>query len=213
MVNMKQEAFLYKWIDKSKNMYYIGVHKGEPDDGYICSSKIVKEEYKKRPHDFCREILEFGSYENMIKKETKLLHEIDAAKNSKYYNMHNGDGNFFCKFHSEETKKLIKEKLKNHKRTKEHCEAISSSKKGKIPIGTYTRRNYKGSNNPNFGKKRPEIGKYLHEKFSMKYIIDGVEYLGLSEVMEKYNLNSKATVHYRIKSNSQKFKGWTYGNQ
>ena len=209
---MSNDSFLYKWTDTKQNMFYIGVHKGTTDDGYICSSKILLEEYKKRPNDFKREILEFGTFEQVIEKETYLLKQIDAAQNKQYYNQHNGDGNFFCKFHTEETKKIIQQKLKKHIKSKEHCKAISDSKKGIIPSATFIRRSYVGENNPNFGKKYPEIGKYLHEKFAKKYIIEDVEYLGLSEIMAKYKLNSKATVHYRIKSTSPKFKGWNYAN-
>jgi hypothetical protein len=209
---MKQEAFLYEWFDKTKNMFYIGVHKGTVDDGYVCSCKIMLEEFKKRPEDFERKILKFGIFSNLIQEETQLLKEVNAAKNINYYNQHNGDGNFYCKFHNEETKQKIKEKLKAHIRTKEHSKAISESKKGIIPKATYLRRNYVGENNPNFGKKWPEQSKIKHEMFSKKYIVEGQEYLGLSEVMIKYNLKSKTAVFYRIKSKSSKFKDWNYGN-
>ena len=204
------DSFLYQWHDKAKNMYYIGVHKGEPNDGYVCSSKIMLQEYKKRVKDFERKIIKFGQFEELIKEETKMLKEINAAKNKNYYNQHNGDGNFFCKQHTDETKNLIKKKLKNYKKTDEHCLSISQSKKGVVPKCTYMRRNYKGKNNPNYGKKRPEVGKLLSEKFSKKYIIEGKEYLGLPQIMEAYNLKSIQTVFYRIKSNSKKFKDWNY---
>ena len=206
------DSFLYQWFDKTKNMFYIGVHKGTINDGYICSSKVMLEEYKKRPNDFERKILQYGNFQTLIKKETKLLIKINAAENAQYYNQHNGDGNFFCKFHTEETKNKIRQKLKNHTKSKEHCEAIRLSKIGKIPKGTYTRRSYVGEGNPNFGKKRPELGKLLSKKFSKKYLIEGQEYIGLVEIKEKYNLKSVQTVLYRIKSNSPKFKDWNYGN-
>lgn len=209
---MKDDSFLYKWTDTKQNMFYVGVHKGTIDDGYICSSKILLEEYKKRPNDFKRKILKTGTYEQVIKEETKLLKEVNAAQNKQYYNQHNGDGNFFCKFHTEETKKIIQQKLKNYIKTKEHCEAISNSKKGIVPPATHLRKSYVGEGNPNFGKKWPNQGKEKHIKYSKKYIVDGVEYLGLSEIMDKYNLKSKSVAFYRIKSNSPKFKGWNYGN-
>lgn len=112
--------------------------------------------------------------------------------------------------HTDEHKKYISDVLKSHTRTKEHCEAISKSKKGKIVKGFI--RDMNGKNNPNFGKKQPNSGIINHIKQSKKYLIEGIEYLGLSEVMKAYNLNSKATVHYRVKSNSEKFIGWTYVN-
>ena len=32
-------SFIYLWYDGKK--FYLGVHKGTPDDRYICSSKVV----------------------------------------------------------------------------------------------------------------------------------------------------------------------------
>lgn len=114
--------------------------------------------------------------------------------------------------HTEEHKKYISSVLKNYVKTEKHKNSISRSKKGIIPSCTYSRKNYFGENNPNYGKKRPEVGLINHEKQSKKYIIDGKEYLGLSEIMCAYNLNSKASVHYRIKSNSDQFIGWKYAD-
>jgi hypothetical protein len=204
------DSFIYQWYDKKNDMYYIGVHKGTPNDGYICSSKIMLEEYNKRKNDFQRTIVKFGKFEELIEEESLLLKEINAAKNKKYYNQHNGDGKFFCKNHTEKTKNIISEKLKKYKKTDKHSLAISLAKKGKIPKCTYTRKSYVGKNNPMYGKKRPELASYLSEKYSQKYIIEGVEYVGLKQVMKKYKLKSIQTVFYRLNSNSEKFKDWNY---
>jgi len=75
------DSFVYKWTDKLTGMMYIGVHKGTPDDGYVCSSKYMKEEYNSRPEDFFREILEYGTYSECQSKETELLKSVSAAKN------------------------------------------------------------------------------------------------------------------------------------
>jgi hypothetical protein len=45
-------AFVYKWTDFKRKMYYIGSHKGTFKDGYICSSKDMMKEYKERPNGF-----------------------------------------------------------------------------------------------------------------------------------------------------------------
>ena len=101
------EAFVYCWSDKQTQMLYIGVHKGTPDDGYVCSSKVVLQEYKKRPFDFSRSIIATGSVSEMRLLESTMLQQVDAAKNNMYYNQHNNDGSFFCDSHSEQTKKKM----------------------------------------------------------------------------------------------------------
>lgn len=40
------DSFVYCWHDDQRDMRYIGVHKGSQDDGYICSSKLMLQEYK-----------------------------------------------------------------------------------------------------------------------------------------------------------------------
>ena len=62
-------AFVYRWFNHQRNMYYIGVHKGTPDDGYICSSKYMKEDYQKNPEHFIREIVAEGEYKEMLELE------------------------------------------------------------------------------------------------------------------------------------------------
>jgi hypothetical protein len=91
-------AFVYKWTDNKTGKLYIGVHKGSTDDGYICSSKHMLREYKDRPDDFQREILEwFDNYGDARAYETDLLVEADAANNPSYYNRTNGQGFVGCR--------------------------------------------------------------------------------------------------------------------
>ena len=101
------EAFVYCWTNTQNNMLYIGVHKGTPDDGYVCSSKIMLEEYKRSPQNFKRVILTSGSIDDMRAMESTILKSVDAANNPRYYNQHNSDGTFFCDGHSEETRKKM----------------------------------------------------------------------------------------------------------
>ena len=99
------EAFVYCWTDLLYNKLYIGFHKGIPSDGYICSSRILNQEYSIRPNDFIRQIVAYGSDEEMFKFETLLLKSINAAKDPSFYNMHNNHHGSVCfKRHTEETK-------------------------------------------------------------------------------------------------------------
>lgn len=132
---MEKEAFVYCWTDHLRNMLYIGYHKGSLDDGYVCSSKLMKEQYKERPSDFTREIIAQGSKEDMVKFERKILVSMNAKDDESCYNQQNNAGTFRCKGHTEETKRKISEKLKGRKTkpfTKEHREKIGKGNKGKV---------------------------------------------------------------------------------
>jgi hypothetical protein len=124
------EAFIYCWTDTNRNMLYVGTHKGTPDDGYVCSGKLMLEEYNKRPQDFKREVMAFGSYNDMINFETKILKATNAAEDKSFYNQHNGDGNFFNKGHTEATRAKLK--IARNKRTDKPRLGKKLSEEGKI---------------------------------------------------------------------------------
>ena len=89
----KHEAFLYLWYDAPNDMYYLGKHKGSPDDKYTHSSSIWKHFTKDNiPEGVTREILDEGTDKEMCILENKLLVE---AKNGgdwdRYYNESLGD--------------------------------------------------------------------------------------------------------------------------
>lgn len=144
-----EDSFLYCWTDKHTNKLYVGVHKGHQSDGYICSSKHMLEEYKKRPQDFSRQIIATGTLKDMFLLENKILTSVNAKKDPLFYNRHNGDGNFYNKGHTEETKNKLRRKLSSEtkarlrnlrlkqvdpRKGKRHSEAskkqISEAKKG-----------------------------------------------------------------------------------
>ena len=87
------EAFVYLWYDAPNDMYYLGKHKGTPDDSYTHSSTIWESFTKDNiPEGVTREILAYGTDEEMCILEHKLLVK---AKNSgdwnRYYNESLGD--------------------------------------------------------------------------------------------------------------------------
>lgn len=73
------EAFVYVWTDTGTNKIYVGVHKGDSNDGYVCSSKYMKAEYKKRLFELngswsplCKEvIIDNVSYKSIADAERK----------------------------------------------------------------------------------------------------------------------------------------------
>lgn len=90
-------AYIYQWTHLPDSKWYIGVRTKKdchPDDGYICSSKIVKPLIESSFNDWQRKILHTGTPEEMIKLESSILTKLDAKNNKNSYNLHNGDGNF-----------------------------------------------------------------------------------------------------------------------
>lgn len=90
-------AYIYRWTHLPTSKWYIGVRTKKdchPNDGYICSSKIVKPLIESSPAEWQREILHTGTPDEMIKLESSILTELDAKNNKNSYNLQNGDGNF-----------------------------------------------------------------------------------------------------------------------
>lgn len=145
------EAFVYCWTDKKTNMLYVGSHKGSADDGYVCSSKYMLEEYNKRPEDFSRQIVAESNFEECLILETKILKSVNAKLNENFYNMHNGDGNFYKKYTTIETRKKISNTHKNKVLSEEHKLNISLGLKKSEKFKNYDKRNF-GEKNGMYGK-------------------------------------------------------------
>jgi len=83
------ESFVYLWTNKDTDRKYIGKHKGTTDDGYVCSSESLMEEYDECPSRFIRTILAYGTDQEMHELETQLIITLKATKSHLYYNMSN----------------------------------------------------------------------------------------------------------------------------
>ena len=131
------QAFLYIWHDNATGKKYIGSHKGSIEDGYVCSSKYMMEEYNKRPQDFSRQIIAEGKFENIRKLESAILKSVNAALDEQFYNKSNNDGNFY--FEGWKSENITEEHRKNmsiaaKKRlvngiTKEHAEKLHAGRR------------------------------------------------------------------------------------
>jgi hypothetical protein len=87
---MEKEGFIYIWFDRKRKMYYIGCHWGTVDDGYICSSKWMRDAYRYRPHDFKKRIIKKGiKRKELLSEEYKWLQLIKQEDiGTRYYNLH-----------------------------------------------------------------------------------------------------------------------------
>ena len=88
---MTYVGFIYLWYDKKLRMFYLGSHKGQITDRYICSSKHMLKEYRLRPNDFKRKIIEKCTESNLLIREQYWLNKIKSKElyynNCKYYNV------------------------------------------------------------------------------------------------------------------------------
>ncbi len=115
-------GFVYRWYDTSNGKFYVGSHKGTPDDGYVGGGTLFRRAYAKRPESFVREILYTGDHYRMY--EQFILDYEDAENNDCFYNLVNhawggagyGEKNpFYGKKHSQETKDNWSAKRKGYK--------------------------------------------------------------------------------------------------
>lgn len=89
---MMSEAFIYLWYDAPNDMYYLGKHKGSPDDRYTHSSTIWEHFTKDNiPEGVTRRILAYGTDEEMCILEHELLVNRKKRCWNRYYNESLGD--------------------------------------------------------------------------------------------------------------------------
>ena len=82
-----KEAFVYLWFDIKNRMFYLGSHKGTPDDSYTHSSSVMETFTKTSiPSYMRRRILATGTHEEMIELENKLLDNRKEKCWDKYHN-------------------------------------------------------------------------------------------------------------------------------
>ena len=177
-------GFVYIWFDKKKKRYYIGSHWGTEDDGYICSSRWMRNTYKQRPQDFKRRILTlvYTNRKDLLEEERRWLQMIDDDKLAtklttekqrttlRYYNITKLVGDVW---HSDPVKLLtIGEKISKSKTGKSvpappgRGEAISKAKKGK-PLTEEHKQALRGIKKPSHTDEwKEENSKRMKEQWS-----------------------------------------------
>jgi hypothetical protein len=159
---MEKYGFVYIWRDRKHNRYYIGSHWGTEDDGYICSSRMMRQAYRRRPEDFKRKILERIYDKNRQKLydvELKWLSFIKEEEiKTRYYNLNiKGTGHWSA---YPENIKTIKEKISY--KTKEAMQRPEVRQK--LLEGTKNKDNR--SSDPEVREKRKKtMQKTMAEKF------------------------------------------------
>lgn len=110
---MEKYGFIYLWYDKKHKKYYIGRHWGHVNDGYVCSSNNMRNNFKNRPSDFRRRIISFvyTNLDDLVAEEQRWLNMIKKEEAGvKYYNVSLSATTPSTRGykHSEQTKEKIK---------------------------------------------------------------------------------------------------------
>tara|TARA_R110000803_G_C11877359_1_gene309258 strand:+ start:21 stop:572 length:552 start_codon:yes stop_codon:yes gene_type:complete len=137
---MIETGFVYRWYDTSNCKFYIGSHKGNPNDGYLGGGVLFRRAYTKRPESFIREIMYTGI--NYREYEQTILDYEDAASSNEFYNLVNqawgGSPKGIAKKLS--TRLKMSEASKGKPKSNKHRENVSKSLIGKIGANARNKR-------------------------------------------------------------------------
>jgi len=138
------QAFLYKWTHKPTNKWYIGSRTAKNchiNDGYICSSKIVKPMILETKQEWNREILCIGMPKYIRDLEAELLDVLDAKADINSFNQHNGDGKFTTAgtIRTRESRQKQSNAMSGRSLSENHKKKIGKIHKGKF-VSAETRK-------------------------------------------------------------------------
>lgn len=139
---MSTIAYVYLWRHIPSLMWYIGSRTKvgcHPEDGYICSSKVVKPLITRNSAEWERTIIATGNPKEMRKVESELLSASDAKNDIRSYNKHNGDGKFTTtgKISSDEHRLKISQGNTGKKRSPEAKENYKKANQAKAADPSY----------------------------------------------------------------------------
>jgi hypothetical protein len=132
---METKAYLYRWTHIPSQKWYVGSRTGKgchPDDGYICSSKIVKPMITENKNEWHREVLVIGEPLYIRELESQYLSSVDAKNDFMSFNFHNGDGKFTTtgRIEPEDAKKKRIDKLIGKKKPEGFGDGVRKSRTG-----------------------------------------------------------------------------------
>ncbi len=126
-------GFIYLRRDSKHKKFYIGSHWGKKNDGYICSSTNMRENYKNRKSNFKRRILKkvYTNRQELLVEEQRWLDMIKPEEfGIKYYNISRKAGQGYLWINEETKKQVIKKRLDTMKQRHYDYVYWNRSKKG-----------------------------------------------------------------------------------
>jgi hypothetical protein len=213
MTKEEKKGFVYLWYDRKHKRFYLGCHVGKEDDGYICSSKWMRDAYRYRKHDFKRRILKRDiPRSELLAEEHKWLDQIkDDELGKKYYNL--SKRHFGHWANNERVSLTVKQKLsiaaKNQERVAGHKHSEESKQKMRKPKSEEAKRNMslakKGKPSPMKGttdRFTPEAKEKISNHFRGKSQPDWlIEKRAKSNTGKKRSAETKKLIAEKIKEN------------
>lgn len=219
---MNKNCYVYKWTHLPSMKWYVGSSSRDnshSNDGYICSSVIVKPLIIARPWEWHREIIATGTKQEIRELEIEILTTFDAARDKTSFNRSNGNHGFYPrkgKIVSEKTRKKLSETHKKRFarekelgiKRKRSPEAIEAARKGRLgqkvteeqkrAIGEKNSKNLKGRKIPReivekVIATRIRNGNNRHSEETKEKISQAIKALGSRplEVIEKIKAAKK----------------------
>lgn len=148
------EAFVYLWHHGPTKTYYLGMHKGRPDDGYAHSSSVLpKMDGNNPPPGWRRRILAYGTRTEMYELEGILLRKRKHHFTTRYHNKALWGGKYpFQETLSEEHKRKIA--IANSGKNNPNYGGLKEQTKQKIKEAMQGTR--VGEDNPMYGRQQKE---------------------------------------------------------
>ena len=179
-------GFVYEWINKTNGKWYIGSHKGTPDDGYTASGIAINKAFEKYGLDnFIRRVFLCNNFTEI---EENVLTRKDAANDPMSYNMTNEARGFGH----------INNCEKQKKRNVEHLKELARQGKN----GYWTGRKHSEESKRKIGLRTIERATAV--------VIDGIRYES-GGLAEKATGIKRPTIRYRAMSPN--FKNYYYETQ
>lgn len=219
---MKKEkyGFIYLWYDKKHKKFYIGRHWGTENDGYICSSVNMRNNYNNRPNDFKRRIIKriYTSNNDLINEEQRYLDMVKPEECIvKYYNktLKSTTPSSRGYKHSPETIEKIKAGNKNKtvsEDTKQKLREANKKQFSDTEAREYNRQKTLDQwSDPEYRKARSEEKKgvkqsaeQIQKRFetfkerglTKTVMIDGITYPSIVDAMKSLNKTRKYIQHH-----------------
>lgn len=178
---MEKYGFIYIWYDVKKKKFYVGCHWGSETDGYICSSKWMRDAYRRRPEDFRRRIIKTNlTREQMYLEEQRYFDMIEPEEIKKrYYNLSLSSKNPWHQY--PESVKTIGQKISFKKKgrstgpcSSDKAAKISAAKKAKFAErGGMTEEHKRKLSLAKLGTKHTEEWKKKNSERMLKQWSDG----------------------------------------